>query len=135
MIHGIGVDIVHLPRIQSLLTKTYGSLLARRILHRHELIQYKTVSAENRARWLGVRWAVKEACFKAVQPLHIAWKDVELGHRSSGRTHYTNIVAYVQGQPYLLLHKNQLIDDLKCSVSHDGEYIVGYVIAFHDPPK
>jgi holo-[acyl-carrier protein] synthase len=40
MILGIGVDIVHLPRIASLISRRGSNKLAKRILSSHELVEF-----------------------------------------------------------------------------------------------
>ena len=64
MILGIGLDILHLPRLYRIIAQRGYDRLARRILtgaERHELAQLVKVEGdrlnEQRARFLAVRWA------------------------------------------------------------------------------
>jgi holo-[acyl-carrier-protein] synthase len=93
----IGLDILHLPRIQSLLLKraTYGQRFIRRILHPNEskllpteptsLVRYLATRY-----FLGIgcahrRFAAKEAAYKAFQPdRKVTWKDLEVWKHASG---------------------------------------------------
>lgn len=103
MIPGIGVDLLHLPRLSTLLSRRNGYYLnrfARRILTRNELavFQRKLGEADGGAtaewgkegglvRWLGVRWAAKEAAFKATGGVRgaLGWKEVQVEYHPSGR--------------------------------------------------
>jgi holo-[acyl-carrier protein] synthase len=63
MIHGIGMDIVEVARIQKAIRR-FGDRLARRILTGAEWEEYQRAGA--RARFLARRFAVKEALVKAL---------------------------------------------------------------------
>lgn len=133
MIPGIGVDLLHLPRLSTLLSRGNGHYLhrfARRILTRNELavFQSKLVEEKRQAaiqagaiglkiteggegqkggrtkgcgcegglvRWLGVRWAAKEAAFKARGSVRgaLGWKEVEVEYHPSGRCIYFKSVG------------------------------------------
>ncbi|KXS22010.1 hypothetical protein M427DRAFT_50372 [Gonapodya prolifera JEL478] len=90
------------------------------------------------ARWVGARWAFKEAAYKALYPVHVlSARDVSV-MRSFGAN------RKLPGKPYLVFkedvvekvarhHMHDGVLDLPtlnafCSVSHDGEYLVGQVI-------
>src|SRR5690606_29436038 len=82
----IGVDILHIPRLRDVLYRrnSFNERFARRILSKSEFKEYiklfhevtenptgqqkqgeKASEEDKRIRWLGVRWAAKEACYKA----------------------------------------------------------------------
>lgn len=93
MAPGIGVDLLHLPRLTTLLSRHNNHYLhrfARRILTHDELAAFQrklTTSPPASGaliRWLGVRWAAKEAAFKACGGA-LGWKQVEVGYHLSGR--------------------------------------------------
>lgn len=88
MIPGIGVDLLHLPRLTTLLSRRNGHYLqpfARRILTHAELAVFQQkLHDPGLVRWLGVRWAAKEAAFKACGHA-LGWKQVEVGYHPSGR--------------------------------------------------
>jgi holo-[acyl-carrier protein] synthase len=56
---GIGVDIVHTPRIASIFTRRSPQRLAARILSREELTHWETLPTSDlsRAHFLAVRYA------------------------------------------------------------------------------
>lgn len=93
MFPNIGVDLLHLPRIANLVSRrgTYMHRFARRILTTSEFATFsaKLGGGEDRggvARWLGVRWAAKEAAFKAGgMGRRLMWKEVEVRYLSSGK--------------------------------------------------
>lgn len=69
MIYGIGIDLVHVPRIERLLEK-YGDRFARFILTPLELeifhARIKTRSPKRQVSFLAQHFAVKEAAVKAM---------------------------------------------------------------------
>lgn len=62
MIHGIGVDLVRISRMQSGLER-FGERYARRILTTKEYTEF--LQAPHRANFLAKRFAAKEAAVKA----------------------------------------------------------------------
>ncbi|KAL1921159.1 uncharacterized protein VTP21DRAFT_10875 [Calcarisporiella thermophila] len=116
MIVGIGVDMLHIPRLQALLSRrpTNPKLFARRILspaEQEEPWQNDPVS------FLSSRWTVKEACYKALYPSHrLNWKEVTL--------------YKVNGKPQLRIEnaKKLGISRAHVSISHDGEYVIAQVV-------
>ena len=113
MIHGIGVDVLHLPRLAALLSKPYSSRLARRILTSNELKSYNLVPSHQRLQFLATRWTLKEASWKAVQPFPTSWKDAE-------------IVTLPNGAPEVRTPGFKLL----ASLSHDGDYCTAFVVAY-----
>ena len=133
---GIGIDVVHIPRIASLVARRTPTKLATRILSPRELREWETMSppisvslstaerdldavmAERWFRFLTVRWAIKEAAYKALSPHYKpTWKDL--------------IVSKVPGdggKPSLTF-ENFVAVKLHVSISHDGEYTVANVLA------
>ncbi|KAF6762677.1 4'-phosphopantetheinyl transferase [Ephemerocybe angulata] len=124
---GIGVDILHVPRIAAVLKRTYGSRLPRRILSPSEHVQWDALndsgaSSEAQLKFLAVRWCVKEAAYKAIYPHAIPqWKELT----------YTSLAAGVKPQlEYTPLDSKQKgrFDHIHVSVSHDGEYVLSQVL-------
>ena len=75
------------------------------------------IMAEEWFRFLTVRWAVKEAAYKALFPLYRpTWKDLT--------------VSKDCGKPSLKFENCPRVK-LHASVSHDGEYTVANVLAEH----
>jgi holo-[acyl-carrier protein] synthase len=138
---GIGVDIVHVPRIASLVRRRSPAKFAARILSPTELSEWKTLSPpttsapaatardsdviatvpdiSKRVRFLAVRWAVKEAAYKALFPNYRpTWKDLSVSKEPGNDG----------GKPQLAFGRFENVR-LHVSVSHDGEYIVANVLA------
>lgn len=94
----IGLDILHLPRIHTLLYKrgAFSQRFIQRILHPNESKQLPT-EPTSLVRYLGTRYplcldklmerfAAKEAAYKAFQPERkVTWKDLEVWKHTSGR--------------------------------------------------
>lgn len=57
MILGIGVDVLHLPRLRSLLARRDPTALARRILSRDELLEWSDLKMDSdlSERYLALR--------------------------------------------------------------------------------
>ena len=134
---GIGIDIVHTPRIASLVARRTPTKLATRILSPSERREWESLSppissvpvstaekdldaimAEKWFRFLTVRWAIKEAAYKALSPLYKpTWKDLTVSK------------APEDGGKPSLAFENYARVKLHTSVSHDGEYTVASVLA------
>lgn len=133
---GVGIDIVHAPRIVSLIVRRTPTKLATRILSPSELREWGAISpptavpssttkrdlgalmAEKWFRFLAVRWATKEAAYKALFPLYKpTWKDLTVSK-----------VPGEGGKPSLTFESFVEVK-LHVSISHDGEYIVANVLA------
>ncbi|KAF3913114.1 hypothetical protein AA313_de0201715 [Arthrobotrys entomopaga] len=129
----IGVDILHLPRIVSLLSRRSISRFSRKILTPIELAEFQalpsssavanlnsSVLADSQIRYLATHWAAKEAAFKASGDIismtpakWMGWKNFE-------------IVRGSRGEPLLSIMDNsgEKLGTGKVSISHDGEYVV-----------
>ncbi|KAJ6256049.1 hypothetical protein Dda_9141 [Drechslerella dactyloides] len=135
--HGIGVDVLHLPRLVSLLSRRPAPKLARRILTPLELAEFQqlpsvtaaptTPLANAQTRYLATRWAAKEASYKASTSListtneqWMSWKNFEITHGA-------------RGEPLLTIRTASGIELGKglISISHDGEYIVAMAMVPH----
>lgn len=133
---GVGIDIVHVPRIALVVARRTPTKLATRILSPSELREWETIStpisappstadrdldavmAEKWFTFLAVRWAIKEAAYKALSPLYKpTWKDLTVSK-----------VPGDGGKPSLAF-KNFAEVKFHVSVSHDGGYTVANVLA------
>jgi len=134
---GIGIDIVHTPRIASLVARRTPIKLAARILSPSERREWEALSpsipsvplstaerdldaimSEKWFRFLAVRWAVKEAGFKALFPLYKpTWKD------------FTVSKPPEEGGKPRLTFENCARVKMHVSVSHDGMYTIANVLA------
>ncbi|GAA5850451.1 hypothetical protein JCM8547_001879 [Rhodosporidiobolus lusitaniae] len=128
MILGVGVDLLHLPRLRSLLTRRDPLRLARRICSPSELVQWKGLPVGTGAseRFLALRWAAKEAAYKALHPsLRPTWKQLE--------------VRKFDKKPFIAFSSLESFDHadelephtvkMHLSVSHDADLLVAYVVA------
>ena len=121
MILGVGVDIVHLPRIAALISRRGSDKLAKRILSPTEYIEFRAKYDINndpsQVRYLGSRWCMKEAVYKALYPIHkLEWKQVSITKQA--------------GKPHLFILNSSLygIQKTHVSLSHDGDYAIAQVI-------
>ncbi|KAI0049600.1 4'-phosphopantetheinyl transferase, partial [Auriscalpium vulgare] len=120
---GIGVDIVHLPRIIALMARRSPIALATRILSRSELLVWTALSdTDHRNRYIATRWAAKEAAYKACFPvIKPTWKEFSIHkHEPSAK-------------PSLIYHpfhvpNAQRMGNKHVSISHDGEYVIATVL-------
>lgn len=121
MIRGVGVDLVHCPRVRRLLENADPSTLGRMFLPNE--IAYCSAQPDPIPHYAG-RLALKEATLKAFGMGVVsgaAWTDVEVSHDDCGR-------------PVLILHG--LLGALAVSrsltalgsLSHDGEYALATVL-------
>ena len=142
MIIGIGSDIIHLPRLIALFNRRGEEKLARRILSPREYNHWiHRVLVHEKTRYVGVRsklfrpviqtdisklfrWAIKEAAYKALQPMHRpTWKHLTLEATSPSNSKRTS-------KPLLSLESSSLQDvTLHSTISHDGDYILAFVVA------
>ncbi|KAJ7095321.1 4'-phosphopantetheinyl transferase superfamily [Mycena belliarum] len=112
---GIGVDVVYVPRIAALL-KRYPHRLASRILSPQEAAQSHLLADPT---FIAVRWAVKEAAYKALYPhLRPTWKD--LTYRGLDNGHKPVLLYYPKD--------NGNLGEIHVSVSHDGDYVFASVL-------
>ncbi|KJA30016.1 hypothetical protein HYPSUDRAFT_60851 [Hypholoma sublateritium FD-334 SS-4] len=122
---GIGVDLVHVPRIVSLLSRRTPEKFAAKILSPQEYQQWQDIDASNpqRVRFLAVRWCVKESAYKAMYPIvRPTWK--EITYSSFGSAGQKPRIEYHPISPDLA----KKIGQKHVSVSHDGDYVYSTVL-------
>lgn len=133
----IGTDIVHLPRIHQLVTRREGKYLlpfARRILHPVEQaifaekfslilqsLKTKHENLDSLIRWLGGRFAAKEAARKALGAHLLSWKEARIKTEAEGQP---KIVYAIHGP-----ERATEEEEARLSISHDGDYVVATVLA------
>ena len=144
---GMGVDILHVPRIAALAQRKSAPRLASRILSRPELSVWNNMAVEDtgaRLRFLAVRyvalgqrgirgiahmllhsWSVKEAAYKALYPhARPTWKELTFLDDPSDVYGKKPTLRYLPkdaaAKPSVCLH---------ASVSHDGDYVFATVLA------
>lgn len=122
MIIGIGTDLVHIPRMQTLLKK-HGDKIAARILNDREFAEFKLQLKP--AAYLAKRFAAKEAAAKAMGT----------GFRDGLSLRHIVVSNNELGKPELSFEETGLTlkDELKIgrsllSLSDDHEYASAYVI-------
>ncbi|KAG2013730.1 hypothetical protein CC2G_010608 [Coprinopsis cinerea AmutBmut pab1-1] len=123
---GIGVDIIHTPRISALLKKRYAGRFVKKILSPAEYSGWVNLSTSGTSgdlvRYLAVRWSVKEAAYKALYPtVRPTWKELTYTSLNSG------IKPSLSYQPLDGL-SGSLVGPIHVSVSHDGEYVLSQVL-------
>jgi len=85
MIHGIGTDLVHIPRIEELLLR-HGMKFARRVLADSEFAEFQ--QSTKPAEFLAKHFAAKEATAKALGTGFrngLSLKHIAVGHDELGR--------------------------------------------------
>lgn len=99
----IGIDIVKISRFEN-----KDIHFIKRVLTEKELLFYNNLIEEKKTQYLASRWACKEAIFKANKDEHY------LSY---------SILNKENGEPYVDGH-----EEIKISISHDGEYAVASVL-------
>ena len=122
MIVGIGIDIVRTGRIKEACEKWEKRFLDRIFTAEEQAYCLRHKSPHH---WLGGRFAVKEAMFKAIGTgwrKGVRWVDVETGNHPGGKPFVT-----VSGKiKEILSEKNVAV--IHVTISHDTDYSVGQVI-------
>ena len=122
MIVGIGTDLVHIPRMQSLLEK-HGDKIAARILSDREFAEFKLQLKP--AAYLAKRFAAKEAVAKALGTGFrdgLSLRHIEVRNDALGKPELSFIDVG------LTLIKERHIGRSLLSLSDDHEYASAYVI-------
>jgi len=124
MICGIGTDLVVIDRIEKLLLK-FGRRFICRIYTQGE--QAEAGQRSNQARFYAMRFAAKEAAWKALSP----------GHGSGVEWHDLEICSAPDGQPSLVFHnaaseifhrKAGANGQAHLSLSDDGGMALAFVV-------
>lgn len=119
MIHGIGIDIVHINRMIKILDRRtkFTEKFCQRILRFDELNKIPDPKSKKQlALWICTKWAAKEATFKAIDfQQKLKWKDIQICKDKNNR-------PYIQ-----LWNKGKPTEQMKLSISHDGDYVTAFV--------
>ena len=99
----IGIDLAKISRFEN-----KDIHFIKRVLTEKELLVYNNLLEEKKAQYLASRWASKEAIYKANHDEHY------LSY---------SILNKENGEPYVDGH-----EEIKISISHDGEYAVASVL-------
>ena len=123
MIHGIGVDLVRVARVDDL-HRRFGERLARRILAPEEMADY--AAAADRGRFLAKRFAAKEAFAKAVGTglrAPVSLSGIRIGHDGLGRPDYR---CSAELDDWLAARR---IGRVHLSLSDEHEHVVAFAVA------
>lgn len=106
----IGVDLLSISRIGRIFR---NPRFPKRILSNSEHFEYSSLNNDKeRIAFLSIRWAVKEAAYKAAYPRKLSWKDIS--------------VFKVDNKPFINLPFSNLIPHI--SVSHESDFLIATVI-------
>ncbi|BGP40138.1 hypothetical protein JCM10449v2_004096 [Rhodotorula kratochvilovae] len=124
MLVGVGVDLLHLARLRVVCSRRSHARLASRILCTAELDEFAQLgeSAAEKERFLALRWAAKEAAYKALYPTCApTWKDLAV--RKAGPK---PLLAWAEDARTSLSPHSAL--KMHLSVSHDNDQLVAFVV-------
>jgi holo-[acyl-carrier protein] synthase len=124
MIIGIGIDIFKVERIEKVLAKSYSQNFKKKVFTQNEIDYCEKY--KNPAQNFAVRWAIKEAFYKALpedlQEIS-SWKSIEFINKN-GKKPFVQIVS-----EKLIKGFNDFgISKIHASVSHEKEFCVAQVI-------
>ncbi|OPL17339.1 MAG: hypothetical protein AVO38_01195 [delta proteobacterium ML8_D] len=122
MILGLGIDLVHIPRVEKALNRWGDRFLSR--VFTSEECRY-CLKHRQPAQGLALRFAAKEACCKALgtgMRFGVAWRQMSISHEPSGKP-VLNLSGYA-----LKRAKDMGAGAWHVSLSHEGEYATAVVI-------
>ena len=122
MIYGIGVDLVHIKRMEGTINR-WGERFIRRVFTSGEIEICSKRSKPHSA--FSMRFAAKEAFSKAIglgMKKGIRWRDIEVFHFPGGRP---GLRLYGRS---LEICQEQNIAGLHVSLSDEGEYGIAMVV-------
>ena len=122
----LGIDLVHIPRIQESLDRHSGAF--ERKLFSEAEIAYANAAPAHRAARFAARFAAKEALIKAAALTEdgVSWRDMEVVREDSG---YCRLQLHGRA---LELARQRGASRFLLSLSHDGEYAAAVVAALSD---
>ena len=109
-ITGIGVDITRISRFNRLLSRYNEHQLISKILSIQEFNEFNLLPTESKPKFLSVRWALKEALYKA--GLKSRFPEIS--------------ITKLNGKPITNIEPKSCM----LSVSHDGDIVVANAIVF-----
>ncbi|RYZ01019.1 MAG: holo-[acyl-carrier-protein] synthase, partial [Comamonadaceae bacterium] len=123
---GLGIDLVHVPRIEESL-RDFGDAFASRLFTPAE-IAYVRASTVDQAQRFAARFAAKEATIKALSlsDAGVNWRDMEVVRAEDGST-----TLALRGVALEKANAMGVGRSLVC-LSHDGEYAAAVVAALSD---
>jgi holo-[acyl-carrier protein] synthase len=123
MIYGIGIDLLKISRIAEAYWR-HGDRFIKRILSPQEQVEWQTVASHHQSRWLGKRWAAKEALAKATglgMRMPVAWQSMSLTHTATGQPtwHFHEALAEWMDARQLTAH---------LTLSDEQDFLIAQVI-------
>jgi len=112
MILGTGIDIIEIERIQKAIDR-WGEHFLKHVFTDKEITHVQKYKFP--AQHYAVRFAAKEAVYKAMSDKYIGWKDIEILNDGDGK-------------PYCIYHKNDFKHHILISLSHSQNYAVANAI-------
>lgn len=114
----VGTDIIEVERIKTSI-ENFGEKFLNKIYTQEEII-YCNKNADTKYQHFAVRFAAKEAVFKAISELtsnSLVWKNIEVKNSSNGR-------------PIVILHgpEKEKIDNIDISLSHVKDTAIATVV-------
>jgi holo-[acyl-carrier protein] synthase len=122
MILGLGIDLVHIPRVEKAVNRWGEKFLSR--VFTSEECSY-CLKHKQPAQGLALRFAAKEACSKALgtgMRLGVTWRQMAIAHEPSGKP-----VMHLSGLA-LKRATDMGANAWHVSLSHEGEYAAAVVI-------
>ncbi|KAK9374719.1 4'-phosphopantetheinyl transferase superfamily [Lipomyces chichibuensis] len=121
-IRGLGIDLVHVPRITALLSRkpVYLAKFTRRILHEAEFNRAASMieSRERHDLFVARCWSIKEALYKSL----------DKSRQSYFQMRDWNTIDPDSPKPTVSGEAINRDEDFFVSVTHDGEYLLAIVI-------
>jgi len=123
----IGIDLVHIPRIEESLRR-FGDRFIARMFTRAEGDYARSASPGQVAERLAARFAAKEAAIKAfsLTEAGVDWKDIEVLRQADG-----SCALLLHGRAREVAAAQGLTRGLVC-LSHDADYAAAVVAALSD---
>ena len=123
MIYGIGIDLLKISRIAEAYQR-HGNRFVERILSPQEQVEWHTVASHRQSRWLGKRWAAKEALAKATglgMRLPVTWQSMSITHTVAGQPtwHFHEDLAEWMHARHLAAH---------LTLSDEQDFLIAQVI-------
>ena len=116
-----GIDIIEVNRIEEIITE-YGEIFLNKIFTKDE-IKYCNISNMHKYEKYAVRFAAKEAVFKALDiedTTNISWKDIEILNKQNKRP-----FVKLNGELTKYIEK---IENIDISLSHIKETAIASVV-------
>ncbi|KAK9368372.1 4'-phosphopantetheinyl transferase superfamily [Lipomyces kononenkoae] len=121
-IHGLGVDLVYVPRITALLYRkpVYLAKFSQRILHEAEYVRATSMidCRERHDLFIARCWAIKEALFKSL----------DNGRQSCFQMRDWNTIDPTSSRPTVSGGSINKDEAFFVTVTHDGDYLLAAVI-------